>query len=126
MQIDRKIIKPKSLTLLALENIRNGVTCGLYPLGSPLYEKALAEEFGISKTPVREALVQLMREGLVVVAPHSGTLVFVLADDEVAELCDLRLILESNALRISMERAPSHFVAGIDALIVARPDGVSP
>lgn len=119
MAVSRKIQKPKSLTLLALENIRDGITSGAYPLGSPLYEKVLAEEFGISKTPVREALVQLQREGLVVVVPHSGTFVFELADGEVAELCELRLILETNALQLAVQRRPGRLAADIEALIDA-------
>lgn len=115
----RKIKKPKSLTLLALDKIREGITRGEYPLGSPLYEKVLAEEFGISKTPVREALMQLQREGLVVVQPHSGTFVFELADGEVSDLCELRLILETNALQLAMRRQAGRLVAEIDALATA-------
>jgi DNA-binding GntR family transcriptional regulator len=111
--ISRKIAKPKSLTALALDKIRTGIVTGLYPLGSPLYEKVLADEFGISKTPVREALVQLQREGLVVVVPHSGTFVFELANGEVTELCELRLILEVNALRLAMHRGAGRLVADI-------------
>lgn len=114
----RKIAKPKSLTALALDKIRTGILTGLYPLGAPLYEKVLADEFGISKTPVREALVQLQREGLVVVVPHSGTFVFELANGEVTELCELRLILEVNALKLAMHRGAGRFVteiAGITA-----------
>src|SRR6266404_7182103 len=108
---DRKIKKPKSLTLLALEKIREGITRGEYALGAPLYEKLLAGEFGISKTPVREALVQLQREGLVVVQPHSGTFVFELADGEVSELCELRLILETNAVQLAMRRQRGRLTA---------------
>lgn len=113
---DHKIKKPKSLTLLALEKIRAGITNGEYPLGSPLYEKALAERFGFSKTPVREALVQLQRENLVVVQPHSGTFVFELADKEVTELCELRLILESNALQLAMRRQAGRLLAELDGI----------
>jgi len=109
----RRIAKPKSLTALALDKIRTGIVTGLYPLGSPLFEKVLADEFGISKTPVREALMQLQREGLVVVVPHSGTFVFELANGEVTELCELRLILEVNALRLAMHRAAGRLVADI-------------
>jgi Transcriptional regulators len=114
---DQKIKKPKSLTLLALEKIRNGITNGDYPLGSPLYEKALAEQFGFSKTPVREALVQLQRENLVVVQPHSGTFVFELADKEVTELCELRLILESNALQLAMRRQAGRLLAEMHGIV---------
>lgn len=115
----RKIEKPKSLTLLALEKIREGITSGEYPLGSPLYEKVLAEQFEISKTPVREALMQLQREGLVVVHPHSGTFVFELADGDVSELCELRLILESNALQLAMRRQAGRLTADLDRIILA-------
>ena len=117
MAISRKIDKPKSLTLLAMENIRQGIASGAYALGSPLYEKVLAEEFGISKTPVREALVQLQREGLVVVQPHSGTFVFELADGEVAELCELRLILETNAMELAMRRQAGRLTAELEGLV---------
>lgn len=120
----RKIEKPKSLTLFALENIREGIMSGEYPLGSPLYEKVLAEEFGISKTPVREALVQLQREGLVVVHPHSGTFVFELADGEVSELCELRLILETNAIKLAMRRQAGRLSAELDTLVAAMREAI--
>lgn len=117
MVTDKKIKKPKSLTLLALEKIRAGITNGDYPLGSALYEKSLAEQFGISKTPVREALVQLQRENLVVVQPHSGTFVFELADKEVTELCELRLILETNALQLAMRRHAGQLLVELDGIL---------
>lgn len=125
MVTDQKIKKPKSLTLLALEKIRAGITNGDYPLGSPLYEKALAEQFGISKTPVREALVQLQRENLVVVQPHSGTFVFALADKEVTELCELRLILETNALQLAMRRQAGRLLAEIDGIVKAMCEAIA-
>jgi DNA-binding GntR family transcriptional regulator len=102
---------------LALEKIRKGITTGLYPLGSPLYEKMLADDFGISKTPVREALMQLLREGLVNVVPHSGTFVFELSDGEVAGLCEIRLILETNALRLAMRRQPANLMAAMECVV---------
>lgn len=108
--------KSKSLTLKVMERLREGIKRGTYPLGAPLYEKALAEEFGISKTPVREALVQLQREGLVVVQPYSGTFVFELADGEVAELCEMRLILETNAVQLAMHRHAEALAAELGAI----------
>jgi DNA-binding GntR family transcriptional regulator len=112
----RKFKKPKSLVLLAMEKIRDGITSGEYALGAPLYEKVLAQDFGISKTPVREALVQLQREGLVVVQPHSGTFVFELAHGEVTELCELRLILETNAVQLAMRRQAGRLTTELEAL----------
>jgi DNA-binding GntR family transcriptional regulator len=117
MPSTHRIRKPKSLTLLAMQKIRKGITTGVYPLGAPLYEKVLAEQFGISKTPVREALVQLQREGLVVVVPHSGTFVFELQGGEIAELCELRLILETNALQLAMRRRSGQLVAELETVV---------
>jgi len=116
---NNKIDKPKSLTTLALEKIREGIRSGHYPMGSPLFEKVVAEEFGISKTPVREALVQLQHEGLVVVVPHSGTFVFSLGDSELRDLCELRLILETNAIQLAMHRAPVALTAELDRIVEA-------
>lgn len=124
MVTDQKIKKPKSLTLLAMEKIRSGITNGDYPLGSPLFEKALAEQFGISKTPVREALVQLQRENLVVVQPHSGTFVFELENKEVTELCELRLILETNALRLAMRRQACRLLVDMDDIVKAMGEAI--
>jgi DNA-binding GntR family transcriptional regulator len=124
MTANRKIKKPKSLTLLALEKIREGITSGTYALGAPLYEKVLADDFGISKTPVREALVQLQREGLVVVQPHSGTFVFELADGEVTELCELRLILETNAVQLAMRRQAGRLVSELEVLLASMREAI--
>ncbi len=112
-----RIAKPKSLTTLALERIRDGIRSGQYPMGSPLFEKVVAEEFGISKTPVREALVQLQHDGLVVIVPHSGTFVFSLDDSALRDLCELRLILETNALQIALHRAPGALTAELDGIV---------
>jgi DNA-binding GntR family transcriptional regulator len=120
----RRIKKPKSLTLLAMQKVRQGITSGIYPLGAPLYEKVLAEQFGISKTPVREALVQLQKEGLVVVVPHSGTFVFELADGEIAELCELRLILETNALQLAMRRRAGQLIAELEVVVKAMREAI--
>jgi DNA-binding GntR family transcriptional regulator len=125
MTSSRKIKRPKSLTQLAIDNIRDGITSGTYALGSPLYEKVLAEEFGISKTPVREALVQLQREGLVVVQPYSGTFVFELEDGEVGELCEMRLILETNGVQLSMHRRAARLTAELDELVGAMAEAVA-
>jgi DNA-binding GntR family transcriptional regulator len=64
-------------------------------LGSePIVEAALAKEYGVSKTPVREALRQLTHEGLVIVLPRKGYLVRPMGVSDIVEVMDLRAILE--------------------------------
>lgn len=96
-----KATKPRrrsSLTEAALQNIRSRIVNGEFELGSALSENALAEALGVSKTPVREALLQLKREGLVVVYPQHGTFVFQIDAATLRDLCDFRRVLEAAAL----------------------------
>ena len=78
--------------------LREHIASGVLPPGSPLSDKALAGQLRMSRTPVREALLQLRSEGLVVVRPQSGTFVFDPDVKEVAEICQVRGILEAGAL----------------------------
>ena len=64
-------------------------------------DKQLAAELDVSRTPVREALVQLQSEGLVVMRPQSGTFVVDLTIEDVRQICATRAILEAGALRLA-------------------------
>lgn len=83
--------------------LREHIASGVLPPGTPLSDKALAGQLKISRTPVREALLQLRSEGLVVVRPQSGTFVFDPDATEVAEICQVRGILEAGALAVVTE-----------------------
>ena len=93
-----------SLTEQAADEIRVRIVRGALQLGESLSEIMLAKDLGVSKTPVREALMQLKREGLVEVHPQRGTFVFSMSPEQVGELSELRGILETAALRLALER----------------------
>ncbi|MBN9059521.1 MAG: GntR family transcriptional regulator, partial [Rhizobiales bacterium] len=76
-------------------------------------EKAVAETFGTSKTPIREAFFQLQSLGLVEIQPQKGCYVPYPTVDKVRELCELRIELESYALRLSMERNQKRLLKSI-------------
>jgi DNA-binding GntR family transcriptional regulator len=80
---------------------------GDYPPGSPLGEVELAQRFGVSRGPVREALIKLEREYLVRSFPNRGCFVTTLAEQEFDEIVRLRSILEPIALQHARERASS-------------------
>lgn len=115
----RTIKKPKSLVAIATERIRQNITEGRYKFGTYLSEAVLAKTLGISKTPVREALLHLQQEGLVHVVPHSGTYVFNPSTEEIAQLCETRLLLEAATMRLSLERAPKEFLKDLHRLVGA-------
>lgn len=99
-----KITRPKSLKELVVEELRQRIIDGRMRLGAGLSENGLAAELGISKTPVREALLQLKLEGLVEVQPQRGTYVFRLAADQVVMISELREILEVAAVAAAIKR----------------------
>lgn len=113
----RTIKKPKSLTVIAAERIRLQIIEGRYKFGAFLSESVLAKNLGISKTPVREALLHLQQEGLVHVVPHSGTYVFNPSTEEIAQLCETRLLLETATMRLSMERDAPEFLKNLERLV---------
>ena len=81
----------------AYEEIRQAIVEGRYGAGQRLVEKNLAEEFQVSRTPVREALRALESEGLVVSLPNKGAVVRSLSAQDVYDIYDLRVRLESLA-----------------------------
>jgi len=99
-----KLIRPKSLKELVVEEMRTRIIDGRLRLGAGLSENTLAAELGISKTPVREALQQLKLEGLVEVQPQRGTYVFRLAPEQVVAISELREVLEIAAVAAAIER----------------------
>ncbi|MFO1268840.1 MAG: GntR family transcriptional regulator [Rubrivivax sp.] len=87
MNAPLRLERPQLLTGMALERIRTAIVEGQIRLGEQVSEAQLALKLGVSKTPVREALVRLARDGLVQVHPQRGTFVFKLEADQVGQLC---------------------------------------
>ena len=113
----KPIERPASLTESTVKRLREAIISGALELGQPLSERQLAELLEVSKTPVREALAQLRREGLVRILPQRGAFVFTLSQQEVVEICELRQALEASALRLAMERHPDGFRNALESVV---------
>lgn len=87
---------------LVLSSLREAVLSGVFQPGARLRQEELAELFNTSRIPVREALRALEYEGLVTSEPHRGFTVTHLDADEVEEVYDLRILLESHAVRLAL------------------------
>ncbi|SEQ60369.1 MULTISPECIES: GntR family transcriptional regulator [Lentzea] len=100
---DRVGALPASRTDFVLESIKEAILSGKLKPGQALVETDLAATLEVSKTPVREALKTLAGSGLVVMSPYKGATVRA-ADAELARsVFDVRLLLEPEALRRSVE-----------------------
>ena len=84
--------------------IQAQVLRGDVPVGTRLRQEALAEEFGVSRTPVREALRQLQATGLVELLPNRGAVVRGPSAREIREAYEVRAELEGLAARLAAER----------------------
>lgn len=102
MQALRPIKRQKTLTEQAADAIRARIVDGQFEFGEALSEIALANELGVSKTPVREAFLQLKNEGLVEILPQRGTFVFKMTTEQLRQLMEMRELLEVNSLRFAM------------------------
>jgi len=87
------------ITEVIADALRVEILQGLLPSNLPLRQDELAERFGVSKIPVREALYQLKAEGLVTFFPNRGAVVAELSSAEVDEIYAMRIALETLALR---------------------------
>jgi DNA-binding GntR family transcriptional regulator len=87
---------PRSTTTsdLVVDAIRDAILSGRLPAGETLVERRLADMLGVSKTPVREALIALAATGLVTVTPNRGAVVRVVEAADVRKAYEVRLLLE--------------------------------
>jgi DNA-binding GntR family transcriptional regulator len=92
-EANRKIVRPTTVELVTAA-IRQRILSGELAPGEVLRQEALAEELGVSRVPIREAITRLTGEGLLVNVPHKGAYVAELSVEEVQETFDIRLRLE--------------------------------
>jgi DNA-binding GntR family transcriptional regulator len=92
----------KTTPTLVAEALRNGILKGVIRSGQTLRQEELAATFGVSRIPVREAFRQLEAEGLIKIYPHRGAVVSSLSAFEVQELFEIRVPLETTALRLAI------------------------
>jgi DNA-binding GntR family transcriptional regulator len=107
VQVDKEstypayFVPPRTRAWAAADVLRQRILDGTYPGGQQLRQEILAAEFGISRIPLREALVQLETEGLVNIQPHKGAAVSELSLTEIGELFELRSMIEPRLLELT-------------------------
>lgn len=92
----------KSAPDLVRDGLRDAILAGQYSEGQQLRQDELAEQFGTSRIPVREALRQLESEGLVEIQTNKGAVVKGISIEDVFELLDIRIALECRALKLAI------------------------
>jgi DNA-binding GntR family transcriptional regulator len=116
-QVTGKGFQHRTMSAAAAEQLRRRILSGSYAAGHALRQDALAEEFGVSRIPVREALMQLEAEGLVKIVPHRGAIVSGLSAKEVIELFELRALLEPPLLKLSAPKLDANDYLALETIL---------
>ena len=98
--LERPAEAPSTLKSHVYKALRDAIVSGRYKPGQRLNESQLAREFNISRIPIREALAKLQEHGLVMNHERRGMFVTVLTDDDVQRINSLRLVLETEAMKL--------------------------
>ncbi|MCY0877450.1 MAG: GntR family transcriptional regulator [Firmicutes bacterium] len=107
-----------------VRRLRQKILDGEYGPGDRLKVRQLAQEFGTSEIPVREAINQLAATGLVTITPHVGAVATPVSSEDLTEIFEIRSALEELATRLATERMPSEALQEIERLAVALENAV--
>jgi DNA-binding GntR family transcriptional regulator len=105
-------------------HVKQGVLERRYEGGTLLTEGELAEEVGVSRTPVREALLRLEVEGLIRLYPKKGALVLPVSAQEIADVVETRQLVETHAARKAVP-APPALLARLEELLARQKEQVA-
>ena len=115
----------KPLRELVLEAIREAIINGSLQPRERLMEIQLAEELGVSRTPVREALRHLELEGFIVMVPRKGAYVADLSFKDIADVFEIRASLEGLAAGLAAERITSGELEEMERLLVEKGEAIA-
>ncbi|CAA0098697.1 HTH-type transcriptional regulator McbR [Mycolicibacterium vanbaalenii] len=103
-------VRPKTAQQAVAEALRHDITTGKLAPGSWIVQEAVAEQFGMSRIPIREALKTLEAEEYITYVPHSGYRVTKLSLEDLVEVFTLRTILEEALIRDAMPNVTDEIV----------------
>jgi DNA-binding GntR family transcriptional regulator len=112
----RRSIKRQSIPETLAESLQERILNSEFKEGDALIQDAIAREYDTSRMPVREALRQLEAAGLVVMKIHKGAVVTSLPTEQIAELFDLRALLECDVLKRAIPRFTDEHLGNAHAI----------
>lgn len=102
-----------------MHELRAAILAGAFPPGGRLIESDIAEQMGVSRAPVREAIRALQQEGLVEIFPHRGAVVVGVSEEELERIYELRALIEQIAFARACETIQPEQLEELAGLIEA-------
>lgn len=112
-----RAITPSTLKVYLAQRLRESMLSGKYRPGDRLNESMIAREFGVSRIPVREALMQLQESGFVSNHKGKGMFVTLLSDEDTQMINSVRLVLETEAFKLARARMTPETAAALTNLV---------
>jgi DNA-binding GntR family transcriptional regulator len=109
--------KRQPISSVVADALREAIFRGVFKRGEPLRQDAIAKQFSVSQVTVREALRLLADEGVVEIAPRRGAIVASLSPDEVDEIVELRIALETLLVARAIPRLTDEDFAAAQKII---------
>lgn len=113
-----KLDSYKPLREIVFESMREAIIGGVLKPGERLMEIQLADEMGVSRTPVREAIRKLELEGFVVMIPRKGAYVAGVTHKDVADVFEIRAALEGLAAGLAAERVTDEEIEQMERILL--------
>src|SRR5690242_12502252 len=121
MPLSEKTLYPiqnrRAIHELIADSLREAILTGQFQPGERLGQDEIAASVSVSRIPVREALLKLQAEGLVVSAPHKGYTVVELTTDEIRDIYSIRIELEGLAVRLAVPNMTPERLAHIERIL---------
>jgi DNA-binding GntR family transcriptional regulator len=115
----------KPLRELVLDAIRSAIMSGILQPRERLMEIQMADELGVSRTPIREALRKLELEGFIVMVPRKGAYVADLSFKDIADVFEIRAALEGLAAGLAAERITEEELEVMERLLVEKQEAIT-
>lgn len=106
-------------------DIKKSILSGKYPPGTVLRQEELAQQYNVSRVPLREAFSRLEAEGYLLLRPRRGYSVASLNPEEISEIFDLRMVIESHAAQIATLNRTQDDIRAVED-VVARMEALDP
>lgn len=116
MQQKRALLRAGTTVDEMIRTLADDIVNGILPPGEKLDELGLADRFGVSRTPVREALGQLSAMGLAERRPNRGCVVAIITDQRLTDMFEAMAELESACARLAAQRMSAGERRALDAL----------
>ncbi len=111
------IVQSEALWERVVAALRRAILIGELGPGSHLKEPLLAQRFGVSRLPIREAIAQLDREGLVRLEPRRGAFVIGVSDQDIRDIYECRMMLELAAIRRTAITIDARAIAELESFV---------